>query len=218
MKLDISVQQTLEALEQRSARELATLKSQQFNNSEEVKVAAAGLMLDIGRDTGLLINSLIRSLNAKTVVEIGASVGYSTIWMAEAVRATGGKVYTFELEEKKLEELAQHLTRAGLRDYVVIGQDCTKVLPTIDGAFDLVLLDHWKEHYVREFDACWPKLRPGGLIIADNINESPCWSAGWTNKAPIERYVAHVRGTPDARSLTLDIGSGIEVTCKEEPS
>jgi len=215
VRLDESVDKTLAALEQRSARELADLKAREFSNSEEVKQAAAGLMLDVGRDAGLLLNSMIRALNAKVVVEIGASVGYSTIWMAEAARATGGKVYTFELEDNKLEELDQHLKQAGLREHVVIGKDCTAVVPTIKEPIDFVLLDHWKEHYVREFDLCWPKVRRGGLVTADNINESPCWSAGWTNKAPIERYVAHVRGVPDARSLTLDIGSGIEVTCKE---
>lgn len=210
------INSVLTILEARSKREIEELKSREFKSRDEVTRAAAEYMLDVGRETGLLLNIMIRNLGAKKILEVGASVGYSTIWMAEAARATGGRVYSFEFEPAKAEDLAINLARAGLRDHVeIIAEDCSKVIPNLEGPFDLVLLDHWKEHYIREFDSCWPKLRSGGLVLADNINHSPMWSAGFTNKGTMEKYVNHVRALPDARSLTLDIGSGIEITCKE---
>jgi predicted O-methyltransferase YrrM len=69
-----------------------------------------------------------------------------------------------------------------------------------------VLIDHWKALYVREFDLVWPKLRRGGVVVADNI------LAPEATLAEMRAYVAHVREVSDGCSFTLPLGQGIEMT------
>src|SRR6478609_6853013 len=71
-------------------------------------------LLAVGPDTGQLINTLARSLDAPTILELGTSYGYSGIWLAEAARATGGRVVTMELSEKKAAYARDMSKRAGL--------------------------------------------------------------------------------------------------------
>ncbi|WP_422613714.1 O-methyltransferase, partial [Microcystis viridis] len=78
----------------------------------------------------------------------------------------------------------------------------------IETDIDLVLLDHWKELYVRDFEVCWPKLKTGGCIVADNILRPQ------KNAAVISAYLDRVRACTDARSTLLPIGDGIEMTVK----
>ena len=71
-----------------------------------------------------------------------------------------------------------------------------------------MLLDHWKELYVRDFDACWPSMGRGGTVAADNILFPT------KNAAVIARYRDHVGRRDDARTLTVPLGDGVEITTK----
>ena len=80
-------------------------------------------LIPIGPDTGRLLNILIKSIQAKTIVELGTSYGYSTIFFAEAARTTGGKVLSCELRDFKIEHARQALTRAAVHRLAGIGWD-----------------------------------------------------------------------------------------------
>lgn len=172
-----------------------------------LREAAGRFVLPVGPDVGRLLNLLVRCLEAKRILEIGASVGYSTIWLAEAAGRTGGTVDSIECDVAKVAEQHHNLEAAGVMQHVrQLPHRSDVVLATLPGPYDLVLIDHWKQHYVRDFDLVWPKVRRGGLVIADNIL-SPPFTA--TEAAG---YVHHVRHRADASSFTLPIGDGIEIT------
>ncbi|WP_262927340.1 O-methyltransferase [Phytohalomonas tamaricis] len=160
----------------------------------------------VGPAAGRLINLLASSLDAPQILELGTSLGYSTIWLADAARATGGKVITMELETEKSALAKEMAEKAGLADWVdyQVG-DALKLLDILDGPFDFVLIDHWKDLYLPSFEALLGKLAPGAILVADNMIRGGR-SGGQT------AYAAAVRATPGMTSVLLPVGSGLEVS------
>jgi predicted O-methyltransferase YrrM len=167
-------------------------------------------LLAVGPDTGQFLNILVRSLEAPRILEIGTSYGYSGIWLAEAARATGGRVTTMELQDYKSAHAREMATRAGLADHIEfeVG-DAVRMIAELQGGIDFILLDLWKDLYVPCLDAFWPKLNPGAIIVADNMIHP--------GGAEVERYGRAVRAKPGMTSVLLPVGSGIEVS-RFEPS
>jgi predicted O-methyltransferase YrrM len=167
------------------------------------------LLLSVGRDVGMLLYLLSTGAQSRRILELGTSYGYSTVWLAAAARATGGKVTSLELKEFKIEQARQALTRAGLSTRVEFhAGDCLDTLQTLSGPFDFVLLDVWKDLYLPCFDLVHPKLAPGAVIIADNMLLPE------VVRPQAEAYRARVRKAGDMDSVLLDIGNGIEVSRK----
>ncbi|MBZ4321104.1 O-methyltransferase [Streptomyces huiliensis] len=205
--LDPRVASVLRALEERSAKERAEMEVLRAVGA--LRERAAAFMLDVGPESGLFLNTLVRSARARTVLEVGGSVGYSTLWLAEAVQATGGRVYSIEPVDGKRAEQRANLRAAGLADVVELTAcEAPELVPALPAPLDLVLLDHWKELYVRDFEACWPAVAPGGLVVADNILTPR------KNAVAIAAYRRHLAGLSDARSQVMAVGAGLEVTVK----
>jgi predicted O-methyltransferase YrrM len=167
-------------------------------------------LICIGPDTGQLLHMLARSMQAKTLVEVGASYGYSTIWLADAARETGGKVHSFELSQKKVDFATDKLRGLGLAEYVQfhVG-DALSNLPKLDQPLDLVLIDCWKSLYIPAFKLVAPKLADGGFIVADNMLHPP------ETRKDAQKYQAYIRDAHDLESLLLPVGSGLELTRKK---
>ena len=127
-------------------------------------------MLNITRDTGEFLAVLVRATVARRVLEIGTSNGYSTLWLADAVRAIGGAVTTIELSEYKVGLATQNFARSGLTSFItLLHDDATLVLGrAADGIFDLVFLDSERPEYVGWWPHLQRVLRPGGLLVVDN--------------------------------------------------
>jgi len=165
------------------------------------------LLLPIGPATAAVVSTLIQEAGAKAILEVGTSYGYSTVWLAEAARATGGLVTTLELHPRKIEYARAQLTKAGLAEFVDfrVG-DALATLGTLPGPFDFVLLDLWKDLYVASFRLVHPKLANGALIVADNMLYPE------RARAEANAYRKCVREAKDMTSVLLDVGSGIEVS------
>jgi predicted O-methyltransferase YrrM len=167
------------------------------------------LLLSVGRDAGMLLYLLASGAQSRRILELGSSYGYSTVWLAAAARATGGKVQSLELRDFKIEHARQALTRAGLSSRVEFHMgDCLETLKTLPGPFDLVLLDVWKDAYIPCFDLVHPKLAPGGVIVADNMLLPEAY------RPQAEAYRKRVRAAGDMDSVLLEIGNGIEISRK----
>jgi len=168
------------------------------------------LLLSVGREAGILLYLLASGGQAKRILELGTSYGYSTVWLAAAARATGGKVLSLELRDFKIEHARQALTRAGLSSRVEFhAGDCLETLKTLPGPFDFVLLDVWKDLYLPCFELVHPKLAPGAIICADNM------LLPQVVRPQAEAYRARVRAAGDLDSVLIDVGNGIEISRKK---
>ncbi|HHQ4458172.1 TPA: O-methyltransferase, partial [Aeromonas hydrophila] len=127
-------------------------------------------MLNITRDTGELLAVLVQTRGAAAVLEIGTSNGYSTLWLAEAVKRLGGRVTTIELDEGKRAMAAANFERAGLEPWIEqLAGEAGTLLPTLPtAAYPLIFLDSDRQHY----QAWWPEIQrllaPRGLLVVDN--------------------------------------------------
>jgi predicted O-methyltransferase YrrM len=121
-------------------------------------------------ETAELLGVLVRALQAKRVLEIGTSNGYSTIWLADAVEAVGGSVVSLEVEAERTEMARSNLSDAGVLDLVELRtEDAGGFLASSgDDAWDLVFLDAERPAYVGYWPDLVRVLRPNGLLVVDN--------------------------------------------------
>ena len=126
--------------------------------------------LAVSEEDGKFLRLLIASTGRKRALEIGGASGYSAIWMAQGLRATGGKLVSIEYDAARAKELAENIKRAGLSDVVqVVAGDAFVEIPKLQGTFDFVFLDAWKKDYKKFFELVYPRLDKGGLFTAHNV-------------------------------------------------
>lgn len=158
-------------------------------------------MLNITRDTGEFLSVLVQATNARRVLEIGTSNGYSTLWLAQAAQAIDGHVTTVELSESKLGLAAKNFDRSGISHVIiqVHGEAGDLLASTQDSSFDLVFLDSERS----EYPGWWPNikrvLRKGGLLVVDNAT---------SHANEMGPFVALVSADPDFACCTVPIGNG----------
>ena len=163
-------------------------------------------MLNITPETGRLLWILVRSARATRILEVGTSNAYSTIWLADAARATGGRVTTLELNPAKVKLARENLARAGLADRVeVLEGRAVDSLGTRPGPFDFVFLDADRGNYLTYLELVVPRLVPGGLLVADNVS---------SHAQELHDYLARVKAHPALFSVTVPVGKGEEISFK----
>src|SRR5215204_61026 len=115
--------------------------------------------LAVSEEDGRFLRLLIASTGRKRALEIGGASGYSAIWMAQGLRATGGRLVTIEYDPVRAKELAGNVRRAGLSDIItIVAGDAFAEIPKLTGTFDLVFLDAWKKDYKAFFDMVFPRI------------------------------------------------------------
>ena len=158
-------------------------------------------MLNITRDTGEFLAVLVRATAARRVLEIGTSNGYSTLWLAGAVREIGGSVTTVECAEYKIGLASANFARAGLSPFItLVHDDAGRLLQRTDqGAYDLIFLDAERQEYA----GWWPQLhrvlREGGLLIVDNAT---------SHAEEMAPFVALVTADPRFVTCLVPVGNG----------
>lgn len=202
--LDNKIETVLAAYHQRMQEEQRLMKSLPLAEGMQRRDE---FLLPVGEEVGYFLNMLVKSAQSKCILEIGTSYGYSTIWLAEAARQTGGKVITLEIDPDKVDYARQQLDRAGLLSVVEcrVG-DATQSIKEAEETFDFVLVDVWKELYVPSFERFKSKLKAGAYVIADNMIHPPM------HHKEAKAYRAAVEKTGDFDSVLLPLGSGIELS------
>jgi predicted O-methyltransferase YrrM len=190
--LDDRVRAVLSRLEKEDGRERAArLPSSQRSRAVE-------------RTTGQFLFSLVAPQTDCEVLEIGASSGYSTIWLAAGVRHLGGRVLSLEHDARKVDAWRQNVAEAGL-DYCadLIEGDAMETLPGIDDVFDLVFIDAEKADYERLFELARTKLEPGALVVADNV---------LSHAETLGAYSQARQADPSLLSVTVPLDRGLELS------
>ena len=158
-------------------------------------------MLNITRDTGEFLSVLVRATVARRVLEIGTSNGYSTLWLADAVRAIGGVVTTVECAEYKVGLASANFARSGLSPFItLVHADAGRHLQRSDESiYDLIFLDSERS----EYPGWWPNLRrvlrPGGLFIVDNAT---------SHAVQMAPFVALVTADSEFATCLVPVGNG----------
>ena len=195
-----AVEAILAAYEDRAAQE-----AQRIAVGEQIPVDDQ--LLTVGPVVGGLLNGLAKGIGAKSILELGTSYGGSTVWLAEAAQATGGRVISIDIAADKQAYARNMLRKAGLEASVqFLTGDAVEEIRKWDGAFDFILVDLWKDLYVPCLEAFYPKLAPGALIVADNCTYPP------DAIATVGKYRAAVRAMPHIESILLPVGNGIELS------
>lgn len=121
-----------------------------------------------GHLQGRLLKMFCRMIQPKYILEIGTYTAYATLCLAEGA-ADEAEIHTIEVNDELEDFIMKHLHKSKLKDkiHLHIG-DAIQIIPTIDCIFDLVFIDANKRHYCEYYDLIFDKVRPGGLIIADN--------------------------------------------------
>lgn len=156
---------------------------------------------------GRMLRLLTEAVNAKVVVEIGTSTGESAIWFALALKRTGGKLYTHEIDQQRAEIARNNFEEAGLSDLItLIEGDAHETVLQHDEPIDIVFLDADKPGYPDYLEKLLPLVKPGGLVIAHNMNYPD----------PDPDYIDAITRSPELETAFLFMDSaGMGVTMKK---
>ena len=188
-----------------------------YENSHRSEVPSEERLNCISKNIGMFYNIMLKSINAKKILEIGMSVGYSGLWFADAVMSStqsGGQIITIDREKFKIDKATQNFDEAGVSSLIKIREgEARKILHEIkeefgENYFDFIFIDADKESYIEYFDLCLPLVRKGGIIGADNILFPERFNEMMAD------YLSHVRSNPSVQSVTVPIDNGEEVTFK----
>lgn len=120
-------------------------------------------------ETAHLLTVLGKLIKPKRILEIGTAIGYSSILLAKTL-AAGGRMDTIERQEKMLLKARENIKKADLDGVVnVIAGDASEVLGCLDKQYDLIFLDAAKGQYPEFLPECLRMLKPGGLLVSDNV-------------------------------------------------
>lgn len=157
---------------------------------------------NIEPESGRFLSMLIRAQQSKSILEIGTSTGYSTLWLAEAARQTQAMIITLEVDAERVIQAKQYATEIDLADLInfkVI--DAQVYLEAEKEIFDFILLDAERDAYV----SYWPHLSrllkaKGGLLVVDNVI---------SHAAEVEEFIVLIQQDPRFIMSIVPIGAGL---------
>jgi predicted O-methyltransferase YrrM len=158
--------------------------------------------------TGRFLFAVVAPQASVSVLEIGGSRGYSTIWLAAAARILGGTVVSLEWDPAKCEAWRANIEEAGLGEWAeLVDGDAFKMLPAIEDVFDVVFLDAEKEDYEAHFGLAREKIEPGALVIADNV----------LSHEELHAYPAARQADSTLVTVTVPLDRGLELSTVLSP-
>ncbi len=162
---------------------------------------------NVSEADGRLLRQLTESLGARRVVELGTSTGESGLWFSLALRKTGGKLYTHDIDPGRIAVARENFKRAGVDDIVIITEgDAHQTARKNPDPIDILFIDAEKQGYADYLKELLPQVRPGGLVIAHNMQM----------QTPDPRYIEAITTDPalDTSFVLMD-GAGVGITLKK---
>jgi len=156
---------------------------------------------------GRLLRILAEATNAQNVVEIGTSNGYSALWLCLGLKTTGGKLFTHEINPETAALARENFKLAGVEHIVtVVEGDAHETVTRLKGPIDILFLDADKAGYLAYLNKLLPLVRPGGLILADNVSRP----------TPSPEFIKAITENPALETVFLNMeATGISLTVKK---
>lgn len=165
-----------------------------------------------------LLTVIIRSSGIKRILEVGTAIGYSAISFAKISDQI--TVDTMELSEEMISIAKINIEAAGLSNRIsIIPGDATITISEIEGEYDCIFLDGAKGHYVHMLDDCLKLLKPGGLLISDNVlfrgmiaSDELVKRRKITIVKRMRKYLEEISDRPMLETSIIPIGDGLAVS------
>jgi len=188
------------------------------------EIAQAGVERDlplVDAEVGALLRVLATAIGARKILEIGTAVGYSGIWLAGALPADG-MLMTMEMDAGRAKEAQGNFDRAGLTNRVsVMLGDAQRLIAKVAGPFDLIFQDGDKKMYTPLLDRLVSLLRPGGLLVTDNVLWDGKVVPGFITSAAddkdtraIAEYNERVATHPALLTTVIPLRDGVSISVK----
>jgi predicted O-methyltransferase YrrM len=143
----------------------------------------------------MLLRIMIESSKAKRGVEVGTATGYGAIVMGMGFERNGGQLTSVDIDPKMVKTARDNIQKMGLEKVVtVVEGDALKVLPKLEGEYDFVFIDALKRDYLKYLKALEPKLKPGAVIVADNVIKS---------EREMKDYLDYVQTSPNYHTVII---------------
>lgn len=163
---------------------------------------------NISRVTAEFLTILIKSINAKSAIEVGTSNGYSGIWLAKALKETGGHLTTIEYWDKRLDIAKENFKKCGVSDIITImkGSAC-ELLESLPDDFvvDFAFIDANKSEYIKYYELIDKHMKAGGFITCDNV---------LSHEAKCKPFIDAINANPNYENVVLPLPAGLSVARK----
>jgi len=174
---------------------------------EDMRLNQSRGTMNVPQEDGRLLRLFTEATGAKHVVEIGTSNGYSGIWFCLALRTTGGKLTTHDIDEGRASLARENFKRAGVEKLVTLVMgDAHETVTKLKEPIDILFIDADKEGYTDYLNKLLPLVRPGGLILAHNID-----MVG-------QDFIKAITTNPNLETVFQGQGQGLGVTLKKRQS
>ena len=191
---------------------------------EMEKYAVDNYVSIIPPEVAQFLTFLVRLRQARKVLEIGTAIAYSTIWLAWAVAPWDGHVTTIEINDRRVEAALKNIREAKLEERITLLQGhAIDIIPDLQDTYDFIFIDAAKGQYQWFFEELYPRLEPGGLLVADNVLAEgkvvvPDEELRHRQKTAVRRlrdYLEMITTHPDLETTVVPLGDGISISLKK---
>lgn len=191
---------------------------------EMEKYAVDNFVSIIPPEVAQFLTFLLHLRQAQNVLEIGTAIAYSTIWLAWAVMPRDGHVTTIEINDRRAQTAMKNIKRAGLDDRItLIKGHAVDIVPQLQDTYDFIFIDAAKGQYSWFFTELYPRLRPGGLLVSDNVLAEgkvvvPDEELRHRQKTAVRRlrdYLGMITAHPNLETTVVPLGDGLAVSLKK---
>jgi len=190
---------------------------------EMEKVALEETIPVVTPAVGNFLQLLVETSGARNILEIGTAIGYSTIYLANGAKQTGGKVLTMDMNKGRIKRAVDYIHRAGLDEQVDFKMvNALHYLPEIKESFDLIFVDAAKGEYPQYLDYLLSLIRVGGILVVDNVLFRGWVVPGTTFDSKYDKMVTAMRRflekltqLPGYKVSVLPFGDGLAIARKE---
>lgn len=188
------------------------------------KYAAANHVSIIPPEVAQFLTMLVQLCQARDILEIGTGIAYSTIWLAWAVIPRGGQITTIEINERRAKRALKNIRDAGLTDRInLLKGHAVDIVPLLKDVYDFIFIDAARGQYSWFFEELYPRLKPGGLLVSDNVLAEgrlvvPEDELRHRQKTAVRRlrdYLQMITTHPNLETTIVPLSDGIAVSLKK---